>query len=343
MLAQVYVSTVPENKKALLEEFTGTGCPNCPGGHTMAATLLSANPGNIFVIANHPTNSNYTTNDPMKNAFPNAFYSNPFISPTNRYMPSAMINRRVWGNVERIQGVSSWTSDVASILGETSPLNVGLSSTYDNNTHLLNITVEVYYTADVTDALTIYTVLTEDGIIATQSGGTSPYTHNHVFRAAIPQPSPAQWGEPVPGATTTGSLTTFTYSFDNTTTNYDMTKCELVAFVRNAVNEEIISGNGAAVGLSTGTNPVAKGQEGNLVIYPNPLTNTSKISFTLNQSETVHYQITNTVGQIVSEVHLGTMSSGNQSVDLSTDILPEGIYIVSLFMGDRITSIKIIK
>ncbi|MHC1706605.1 MAG: Omp28-related outer membrane protein [Bacteroidales bacterium] len=344
LFAQVYVSTVPENKKALLEEFTGTGCPNCPGGHTMAANLLTANPGNVFVIAYHPTNSNYTATDPMKNVFGNAFYTNPFISPTNRYMPSAMINRRVWGGVERIQGVSNWTSDVATIMAEASPLNVGLSSTYDGVTHVLDVTLEVYYTADVTEALTVYTVLTEDGIIAAQSGGTSPYTHNHVFRAALPQPSPAQWGEPVTGATTSGSLTTINYSFDNTTTNFDMTKCELVVFVRNAVTEEILSGNAAAVGMATGTQLIDRKGNTSASIYPNPVTTNSTVSFTIEKPCTVSYRITNITGQILSDKGLGYYTSGSHSFMPDTESLSKGLYYLTInTSGSEPITLKIAK
>jgi hypothetical protein len=343
MNAQVYVSTNPENKKAILEEFTGTGCPNCPGGHTMAANILAANPGNVFVIADHPTNSSYTTTDPMKNTYPNAFYTIPFISPSNRYMPSAIINRRVWGGVERIQGTGSWTADVATIMSEASPLNVGLSSSYDDATHLLTLTAEVYYTADVTDPVTLYTFITEDGIIAAQSGGTSPYTHNHVFRAAIPQPSPAQWGEPITGPTTTGSLTTVNYTYDNTTTNYDMLKCEVVVFVRNASNEEIISGNGAAVGYATGVSQpqITTGEE--VTVFPNPVTVNSKLRVNVTKSDVLTYEINNAMGQVVKRVNLGRLDAGAHQVPFDTESLSKGLYMMTVYTGTNSTTVKFIK
>lgn len=343
LMAQVYVSTTPQNKKVLLEEFTGTGCPNCPGGHAMAASLLVANPGNLFVIAYHPTNSNYTSTDPMRNAFGNAFYTNPFIAPTNRYMPSAMIGRRVWGGIERIQGVSSWTGDVATIMGEPSPLNVGLSSTYDPGTHLLSITAEVYCTADVTDAITLYTVLTEDGIIATQSGGTSPYTHNHVFRAAIPQPNPAQWGEPITGPTTSGSLTTVTYTFDNTSTNYDMTQCELVVFVRNAADEEIISANGAKVGLSTGISTPHDASAVKFDVFPNPVNDLSRLRLTLDEPGSISYTITDAIGQQIAVKNLGVLSAGQHQLNLNTQMLSNGLYFITLTDGKNSSTLKIVK
>ncbi len=340
--AQNYVSTTAENKKVILEEFTGTGCPNCPGGHTMAANLLTANPGNVFVIAFHPTNSSYTATDPMKNAFGNAFYTNPFISPTNRYMPSAMISRRVWGGVERIQGVNYWTNDVNTIKSEASPLNVGLASTYDAGTKMLSVTVEVYFTSDVTDALTLYTVLTQDGIIATQSGATGAYTHNHVFRAAIGSATPEQWGEPMAGASVTGSLQTVTYTYDNNTTNFDMTKCELVVYVRNAANEEIISGNGAAVGMTTSSQSLPAITE-NVTVYPNPVSENTSLQFSLTKPAAVTYQIVDMLGHVIAREDLGTLVAGNHQIEMNTAALEAGVYFINLNDGAKTSTVRIIK
>ena len=240
--AQTFVSTIASNKKPILEEMTGWTCPNCPAGHTIAATILSANMGNVLVIAYHPTGSSYTNGDPMVSAYAGAFYNGPFISATtgSRYMPSAMVNRKTSTTGDRILGRDEWTAKVNTAKLESSPLNVGVSSSYNSSSKILTVNIEVYFTADVTNTLTLYAMITEDGIIANQSGGSSTYVHNHVFRQALPNPSPAQWGQAIVAPTTKGSLKTITYTFDNSTTNYNMSKCEIISFVRNASNEEII-------------------------------------------------------------------------------------------------------
>lgn len=342
LYSQTIVSTQHENKKTILEEFTGTGCPNCPGGHTMAASLLTANPGNLFVIANHPTNSSYTTGDPMANAFPNAFYTNPFISPSNRYMPSAMINRRVW-STERILGVGNWTANAATILAESSPLNVGVSSSYNTGTKILTVNVEVYFTANVTNSLTLYTMITEDGIVATQSGGTSNYVHNHVFRAALPGPTPQQWGEGIASPTTMGTTKTITYTYDNNTTNYDMSKCEIVAFVRDASNEEIISGNGAAVGSSSfGIQDISNSIQ-SVVVYPNPVTASSVLQISLDNNSDVGYEITDISGRVVIKESVGTLSAGMHSLNLNMETLESGLYLINVHNETSAYTIKIVK
>ena len=47
------VSAEPQNKKILLEEFTGIHCGNCPDGHAMAKKLHTAKPEDVFIIAVH--------------------------------------------------------------------------------------------------------------------------------------------------------------------------------------------------------------------------------------------------------------------------------------------------
>jgi hypothetical protein len=82
LLAQNYVSTEPQNKNAILEEFTGVRCPNCPAGHQVMAGILDDNPGRAFCVAYHPYNSSYTepySGDPdFRRNYPNAFYSTPY-------------------------------------------------------------------------------------------------------------------------------------------------------------------------------------------------------------------------------------------------------------------------
>ena len=51
--AQNFVSTSPENRKVVLEEFTGIHCTFCPDGHVIGQGLHDANPNNVFLINIH--------------------------------------------------------------------------------------------------------------------------------------------------------------------------------------------------------------------------------------------------------------------------------------------------
>lgn len=246
LMSQNYVSPDPQDKNAMLEEFTGVKCPNCPAGHQVAATILENNPGRAFVIAYHPFNSNYTTpyaGDPdFRRSFGDALYSTPYCG-TSRFMPIAFINREKWANNERIQSRTVWENYVTQILTQASPVNVGISSTYDDASGQLEIAVELFFTSDVNENVRINVALTESGMIAQQSGGGTNYVHKHVFREAFTE----QWGDLITDPTTSGSYLTFNYTFDNNTMEYDMDKCEVFAHVYDHDNGLIISGIGADV------------------------------------------------------------------------------------------------
>ena len=249
--AQIFVSTTPQNKNVVLEEFTGVGCPNCPGGHQIAQQIVEANPGRAWVIAFHPYNSSYTTpmpGDPdFRRHHPDSLYKIPYCG-TSRYMPSAFINRRTYGG-ERLQGASAWTAKTNEILTEPSPVNVAIGTSYDATTKILSLMVEIYFTSTLTDAATLNVALTESNLVSQQEGATGPYVHKRIFRETFT----AQWGDPVTEPTTQGSYITKTFTFDNSVQNYDMDTCEIVAYIVNANNDEVIS----SYGLEVGDNPIS--------------------------------------------------------------------------------------
>ena len=51
--AQTFVSTTPENKNIILEEYTGISCGYCPDGHKIGQQLHDANPNDVFLINIH--------------------------------------------------------------------------------------------------------------------------------------------------------------------------------------------------------------------------------------------------------------------------------------------------
>ena len=253
LYSQNYVSTDPQDKNVILEEFTGVNCPNCPQGHQTANQILTDNPGRAWVVGFHPYNSNYTTpgaGEPdFRRHHPDSLYMIPYCG-SSRFMPSAYINRRVY-NGERIQSRTVWANYSNQILAEPSPVNTGLATTYNDETKQLEILVEIYYTGDMTDLNSLNVLLMESGMVAYQSGGSSNYVHNHVFRETFT----AQWGDLVTEPTTQGSFIQKTFTFDNSAEEYDMEQCEVLAYIVNAATTEIITGIGCHVGENTNFSP----------------------------------------------------------------------------------------
>lgn len=184
-----WVSTNPENRKVILEEFTGHQCTWCPAGHKNATTLEKANPGRVFAINIHSgtyatTSSSYPLDlttaegDAIDNA-----------SGLTGY-PAGSLSRDTtpW----TLYGYTSWTTPTNAILSKPSPVNVAVRSNFDRKTGLMTTEVEVYYTSagkGTSNRLHIW--LLQDSIKGDQVGkdknptNITPdgqYWHNHVLR-----------------------------------------------------------------------------------------------------------------------------------------------------------------
>ncbi len=337
---QSLVDTLPANKNAILEEFTGVKCPNCPGGHQTAQSILNNNPGRAFVVAFHPFNSNYTTpyaGEPdFRRHFGDSLYLTPYCG-TSRYMPSAFVNRRLWAAPERLTGASSWTGYCNTIMAEASPVNVGLSAHYDGTGKILNVTVEVWYTGSVTGSHNLMVTLAENNLVSTQSGGTSPYTHKHTFREALT----GQWGDPLSNNAAAGTFITETFTFDNNTASYNMGNCEVIAYIIDNGSDEVISGNGVAVGSSTAVPSLERISEARFDVYPNPASVSMPVlRLVLPASSVVTCQVLDVYGKVVSEIDFGSLDSGIHELTLpGADLLP-GLYFIRLQYGSRMISGK---
>jgi hypothetical protein len=140
--AQHYVPMEPLDKNAILEEFTGVRCPNCPAGHQVMHQILLDHPDRAFCVAYHPYNSSYTnpyTGDPdFRRHFPDSLYMTPYCG-TSRFMPSAFVQRRLWSPPERLNSRTDWPAYTNTILAEASPMNVGMATYYDEGTSMLTI------------------------------------------------------------------------------------------------------------------------------------------------------------------------------------------------------------
>ena len=254
--AQNYLNTEPTEKNAIIEMFTGVACSNCPEGHIIVSGILADHPERVFCSFYHPSNSGYTApypNDPdLRREYPNAFYSVPYCG-SQRFMPGAFINRRIWSNGERIQARELWRQQVDSILAEPSPLNIGMVSNYDCISGYLYVTVEVYYTSDMPDTNHVYVIVNENGLVTQQSGCADPYIHCHTFRKSLCE----QWGTTIAGPSLQGQLYTINFSCKFSDQEYVPGNCEIIAFVENASSGEVINGTGIEFGSATYIPPTA--------------------------------------------------------------------------------------
>jgi hypothetical protein len=318
--AQQWVSTNPENKRALIEQFTGVRCAGCPAGSDEVDQLLQAHPNKLFAVEYHQPNTPFCAPYGNDQDFRRSFlaaYCNPSFNFIGAY-PTAFINRRMWPNESyRNFFTTNWESDMLQINTELSPLNIGLHPLYDAISKVLTVEVEIYYTSTVSDPLTLYVQFSESGLHAIQDvAGTldSSYTHKRVFREALC----AQWGDPLSN-TTQGTLYTATYTYSNAQNLYDMANCQVLVFVRNSSNEEIVTVNGGGINLIF--NSVSEHLSHSVSIYPNPA----------NVNAYINGVSSNVIAEIFDvnmKLQIAEQMILNNKIFIDCAALPNGIYFL---------------
>ncbi len=204
--AQTHVSTEPMPRVAVLEEFTGTKCSNCPDGHQVAQSIKTSQPELFIPICVHA--GSYARPNPGDPDF-----RTEFGEALNRYLsvtayPAAAVNRVAY-NGSRVVFRENWRAAARAIAAETSPVNLWAGAKYDAATRQLTVDVEAYFTSAVTGNLNLNVYLLESGIVGPQAGSSlgNNYVHNHMLRACITPDWGAEIADGQPGDVRTATYT----------------------------------------------------------------------------------------------------------------------------------------
>jgi hypothetical protein len=241
---QTIVSTTPENKKVILEEFTGIHCVWCPSGHAIAKAIQDSNPGNVFLINIHTGGfSNPGPNEPdFRTIFGNAIRSQSGVN----FYPSGTVNRHVFSGGITGMDRGQWTSTANSTLTQPSYVNVAVEADINVQTQELTVHVEGYYTANSPQGTNLLNIaLLQNNTKGPQTGGNAGSNYNHMHRLVYLLTG--QWGISIPSTTTSTFVDeTVTYSIpaDYNGIAVELGDLEIVAFIAET-QQEIASGAGA--------------------------------------------------------------------------------------------------
>ncbi len=247
---QTIVSTSPENKNVILEEFTGIHCVYCPQGHTIAQNIQNNNPGDVFLINIHT--GSFANPGPGEPDFRTP-YGTAIVNQTGLVgYPAATVNRLNFPGKEQgaagttAMNRNNWTSASNLTLAESSYVNVGVEATIDVSTNTLNVHVEAYYTGNSPENTNLLNVaLLQNNTKGPQVGGNvcDQYVHMHRLVDMIT----GQWGEDIT-TTTAGTFIDRTYSYpipaDYNGVPVELADLEVVAFI-SETHQTIPSGSGA--------------------------------------------------------------------------------------------------
>jgi hypothetical protein len=247
--AQTIVSTAAQNKKVILEEFTGVNCVFCPQGHVIANNIKNANPSNVFLINIHV--GNFATPGAGQPDFRTAFGTGIANQSGLTGYPAGTVNRSQFAGLAQNGGTgtamsrNNWSNASTQTLAQASYVNVATTATIDVNTRVMTVLVEAYYTGAspvATNRLNV--AFLQNNTLGPQTGGNMGNEYNHQHR--LIHMLTGQWGETLT-TTTAGTFVTRTYTYTipavYNSIVAEMGEFEIVAFVAEG-QQKIISGNG---------------------------------------------------------------------------------------------------
>ena len=318
--AQTIVSTNPENKKIILEEYTGIHCTYCPDGHEIAQSLKDANPDNVFIINIHT--GGYATPSSGEPDFRTSFGDAIAAQSNLTGYPSGSVNRQYFSNLTMNGGTAmgrgGWSSATSQVLNQSAYVNLGVEASINVQNNELTVHVEGYYTGDSPQSTNLLNVvLTQNNTLGPQTGGGMGSNYNHMHR--LVHMITGQWGFEI-STTSSGSFVdeTFTYTIPSDYNGVDVNLSELnvIAFI-SETQQNIISGaeytptfdgleysNDAAIlGIEENLNGNCGDSASPVVVIQNSgydnLTNFS-IEYSINNGNTQSHNWSGTLGSLAS-------------------------------------------
>lgn len=236
-------ASIPElsvgDRKVLVEELTGVGCAQCPGGTAKLAALTEQYGDNLVIVSLH--------------AAPN--FSNPL--PESKYdfrtqkgtelanyigvaagYPATAINRRLVPPETQIYliGTSFWSGIIQEELVKPPQTGVFLNTQFDAVSRKLDVNVNIAPDATLTGEYRLTVLITQDSIQDYQKDGLEKipdYYHRHVLRDILTLPT----GNVIEEALTPAAVVTRHFS-TTLPVEWKEKHCNVVAFVHRGATPD---------------------------------------------------------------------------------------------------------
>jgi hypothetical protein len=248
--AQTIVSTSPENRKVILEEFTGVNCVNCPQGHAIAQNIQNNNQGDVFLINIH--SGGYAVPNGSQPDFRTQWGQAIANQSGLLGYPAGTINRQNFpGQEQGNNGTTAlsrgqWAGASNTVLGQASYVNTAVTAVVDVQTRIMTLDVEAFYTNNSPLAVNKLNVaVLQNNTLGPQVGGNMG--NNYVHQNRLIDLLTGQWGIDISN-TTAGSFYSneFTYAIPDDINGIpvEIQDLEVVVFITETT-QYIVSGNGA--------------------------------------------------------------------------------------------------
>ncbi len=232
----------PQDRRVIIEEFTGVRCVNCPAGSAEIQSLLNTHGAQLIPISIHAGF--------YANSYPESQYDfstsegdnlETFLGLPEGY-PTSVINRKLFNNEPDLQleGATSWGGKVAQEVQNDAIITLEISTQWNSSTRNLTIGIAGEVLEAINEEVRVTVMITENDIVDAQLvptfGVITDYVHKHVFRGT----ATAYNGDVVANSLNVGGLidVEFTYSIPN---DWVAENCNVVAFFHNGTtNKEIL-------------------------------------------------------------------------------------------------------
>ncbi|MCB9182854.1 MAG: Omp28 family outer membrane lipoprotein [Flavobacteriales bacterium] len=236
-------------RRALLEEFTGHRCNNCPAAHAVAANLANVYGDELIVVGIHATDFFAA---PLNPPAANGSYSTDFRTPAGdtyatafnvSSLPTGMVNRTPYNNSVTISS-GSWSSAIAEIIAQDAACDVWFSALeHDAAAHTVTAEVKVAVLQPISGDHNLTVYLTEDHIIDWQVNSlvnppdVENYDHRHVLRANLN----GTWGQAaITGSAAAGDTLTFQFNAFALDPAWNPSNCALIAYLYDTGSDEVM-------------------------------------------------------------------------------------------------------
>jgi len=158
-------------RRSLVLDFTGTWCVNCPKMEAAIEATMEARPGRVIPVSVHCMSVDPMYVKPLSDNLVNQFSIKAYPSAIVDLDPESLITT---ASAELLQ------SHIDRLLEARGPAaGLRMESTLDGENYTLTAGMKAVRDGDYTLALLVL----EDGIVASQTGGTKDYVHNNVLRS----------------------------------------------------------------------------------------------------------------------------------------------------------------
>jgi hypothetical protein len=245
---------------------------------------------------------------------------------------------------------------------------------YNSSSEKISVSADAEFFGNITGEFRMSCVIMEDNIIQSGSGWnqSNNYSGASLGSALVDPITNFDWtaaGTSVPAADfggykhvalslsndnilgDVGSLTsnptigTQSYTFADVSGSivYDqsMENVTAVVMIVDASTGQILNAGKTSVSITSSTQEIAD-LKYSLNIYPNPTSNLSEISFSLEEGNSVKMEVYNSLGSLVYSENAGVLNQGKQRMSFNGSNLNNGLYFINLTIGNEVISKRLI-